>query len=122
MKYFLLLTLAIQIALLVDCLPLPGGQIVKYTAPSKFFNRPNVTVEQSSDSLYNWLAQIHYGGSSQTVTINSNNIQTEDITKENLPLPEAETTTNEAPEVTSANSIVYRVSYYDSVFIRHQTT
>lgn len=100
MKYFLLLTLAIQIALLADCLPLPAGQIVKYSVPSKFFNKPNVTIEESSDSLYNLLTQIHYGGTSQTVTINSNLVQTEDVTKEEMSkVPEGETTTQESPEV-----------------------
>lgn len=116
MKYFLWITLALQIALLADCMPLPAGQIVKYSVPSKFFNRSNVTSEQNSDPLYNLLTQIHYGGTSQTVTINSNSVQAEDITMGNVSLlPEGETTTNESPEVIFVNSSVYRVTNYELV-------
>lgn len=84
MKYLLLLTVALQIATNANGLPLPAGQIVKYRVPSKFFNQQNQTAQESSSSLYNFLSQIHYGGSSSpTVTINSNEIQSEDISDDN---------------------------------------
>lgn len=100
MKFLLFLTVAVQIAFYADCLPLPAGQIVKYRVPSKFFSQTNATVQDGSDSLYNFLTQIHYGGTSQTVTINPNLIQSEDISQDVVSaLPETTTSVAETPEV-----------------------
>lgn len=100
MKYLLLLTVAIQIA---NGLPLPAGQIVKYRVPSKYFSKPNETAQESSNSLYSFLSQIHYGGSSPTVTIKKNEILSEDISNGNNALPEREeatkTSSSKSPEV-----------------------
>lgn len=96
MKFLLFWTAALQIALFVDCLPLPAGQIVKYRVPNKFFSQPNLTVQEGSDSLYNLLTQIHYGGVSQTVAINPNLIQSEDASQDEM--SESETTTGKTPE------------------------
>lgn len=108
MKYLLLLTVAIQIASNANGLPLPAGQIVKYRVPSKYFSKPNVTVQEDSSSLYSFLSQIHYGGSSPTVTINTNEILSEDVSTKSNVIPErveatTETSTNESPEVNFAN-------------------
>lgn len=103
MKYLLLLTVAIQIAFNANGLPLPAGQIVKYRVPTKYFNKQNETAQEGSSSLYSFLSQIHYGGSSPTVTINTNEISSEDVTNENNAVPEGEATTgistNKSPEV-----------------------
>ena len=99
MKFLPFLTVAVQIAFYVDCLPLPAGQIVKYRVPSKFFSQNNATVQDGSDSLYNFLTQIHYGGTSQTVTINPNIIQSEDISHIVSVLPETTTSVAETSEV-----------------------
>lgn len=115
MNFLLFLTITVQIALHADCLPLPAGQIVKYRVPSKFFSKPNVTVQEGSDSLYNLLTQIHYGGTSQTVTINPNLIQSEDISQDDMTVPETTTVnvsniSNESPEVKFDSLNIYRVS------------
>lgn len=89
---FLLFVTVVKFILYVDCLPLPAGQIVKYRVPSKFFTQPNVTAQKGSDSLYNLLTQIHYGGTSQTVTINPSLIQSEDFSADDKSTPEATTT------------------------------
>jgi hypothetical protein len=86
MKYLLLLTVAIQIASNANGLPLPAGQIVKYRVPSKYFNQQNETAQESSSSLYNFLSQIHYGGSSPAATINTNEIQSEDVSHDEVPV------------------------------------
>lgn len=104
MKYLLLFTVAIQIAFNANGLPFPAGQIVKYRVPSKYFSKPNETAQEGSSSLYNILSQIHYGGSSSpAVTINTNELLSEDVTNGNNAVPEreaaSETTTNESPEV-----------------------
>lgn len=107
MKYLLLLTVAIQIASNANGLPLPAGQIVKYRVPSKYFNKENETAQESSSSLYDFLSQIHYGGSSPSVTINTNEIQSEDVSNSNDIVPERATMTeknaSESPGVISAN-------------------
>lgn len=105
MKYYLLLAVAIQIALNVDSLPFPAGQTVKYRVPSKYFNKS----PESSDSLYNLLTQIHYGGQPQSLTPDLNDIQSEDISNDIVPgIPEkqlpAESTTAGSPEVISINA------------------
>lgn len=108
MKYLLLLTVAIQIASNAYGLPLPAGQIVKYRVPSKYFTKPNVTEQGDSNSLYSFLSQIHYAGSSPAVTINTNEILSEDVSTKSDVIPErVEATTgsvaNESPEVNFAN-------------------
>lgn len=118
MKYYLFLTVAIQIALNADCLPFPAGQIVKYRVPSKYFNGPGETAQESSNSLYDLLTQIHYGGTSPTVTTNVDAILSEDVAS----VPESETSTEnstkESPEVIFVNSTVHWASNYFSVFIK----
>jgi hypothetical protein len=103
MKYLLLLTVAIQIASNANGLPLPAGQIVKYRVPSKYFMKPNETAAESSSSLYSFLSQIHYGGSSPT----SNDILSEDVPSGNDVMPVRKTATemnaDESPEVIFAN-------------------
>lgn len=120
MKFFLLWTVAIEFALHGDCLPLPAGQIVKYRVPSKFFKQPNVTVQEGSDPLYNFLSQIHFGGTSQTFAINSNEIQSEDFTKDVKSEPEAttESRSTEAPVVIIVTLLVCQDSNYNFIFIR----
>lgn len=109
MKFLIFLTVAVEIALHANCLPLPAGKIVKYRVPSKFFSQPNVTVQEDSDSLYNFLTQIHYGGTSQTVTINPNLIQLEDHAQDDVSVPETTTgkSSNESPEVIFATLTVH---------------
>jgi hypothetical protein len=105
MKYLVLLIAAIQLALHANCLPFPGVQIVKYRVPSKFFGQTNVTkVDESSSSLYNFLTQIHYGGTSHTIALDPSAIQLEDVSGDEIPTivkesAAAEKTTNEYPEV-----------------------
>lgn len=111
MNSFTLLTFVIQIILNADCLPFPAGQIVKYRVPTKLFD--TTSQEGSSDPLYNFLSQIHYGGSSHTVAINSNAIQSEDISNEIVTVTSSTAATternnNESPEVTFVNSTIPR--------------
>lgn len=101
MKFYLLLTVA-ALALSANGLPLPAGDIVKYRVPNKFFNQPSMSPEQS---LYNLLAQIHYGGVTQTVTVHSTDVESEDVASKIVSVP-TESSTNEAPEVISVNSTV----------------
>lgn len=75
--------------------------IVKYKVPNKFFGKANSTALQGSDSLYNFLTQIHYGGISPSTAVDMNSIQVDDVSVESSSEPEAdeETTANESPEV-----------------------
>lgn len=91
MKLLLLLTVAFELA---NCLPIPAGQIVKYRVPNKFFASKNVTAPSASDSLYSLLTQIHYGGPLQHIPVNLAEVQSEDVSRDDI-----DTTTNEYPEV-----------------------
>lgn len=108
MKFYLLLLAAAALALSANGLPLPAGDIVKYRVPNKFFNQPNMSPEAS---LYNLLAQIHYGGATQTVTVHSTDVESEDVSSKIVSVS-TESSTNEAPEVISVNSTVRCVSNY----------
>lgn len=104
MKYFALLIVAIQLVLNADCRPFPGGQIVKYRVPSKFFSKPNATTTsdgEGSNDLYSFLTQIHYGGAAaQTIAVNTNEIQSEDVSRDDLSTTEtSEAATTEYLEV-----------------------
>lgn len=74
MKYFLLLTVVAELALRINGLPVPVGQIIKYRVPSKYFNRDETSVgttsstAEGSNSLYSILSQIHFGGEKEKVT------------------------------------------------------
>lgn len=57
MKYSVIVVVALY-SLTVSSYPIPAGQIIKYSLPSKYFNRSNST----ANSLYDVLSQIHYGG------------------------------------------------------------
>lgn len=112
------------VALNVNCLPLPAGQIVKYRVPSKYFNQPHETKEDTS-SLYDLLTQIHYGGEGHTVVVNLSDVESEDVSNEITPAPERTTltSTNESPEVILLiQPFPSRVSNYCDVFIRLPTT
>lgn len=78
MKHLLLIGIILQFALIIKCGPLPGGPVV-YRVSNKYFNRPNGTSQNNTNSLYNLLSQIHYGGASQSIAIDTNEIQIEDI-------------------------------------------
>lgn len=102
MNILTLLTLVIQITLNANCLPFPAGQIVKYRVPTKYFNSTaQDSPGEAVDPLYNFLSQIHYGGSP---TLNSNAIPSENISDEIVTvtstLATTEGVTNESPEVT----------------------
>lgn len=56
MRHLLSLVVVALCNLCVQSYPLPAGQIIQYSVSSKYFNRDN------SNSLYNVLSQIHYGG------------------------------------------------------------
>lgn len=128
MRIVLLLTAAV---LGVNCLPVPGGQIVKYRIPTKYFGKQNAT-GQGDDSLYNYLSLIHFGGAGQTsVPVSINAIQVDDVSHDGLqkkePEREAEamttdSTTNESPGV----SALQRASFGDflimSVSLIRRTT
>lgn len=100
MRIVLLLTAAV---LGVSSLPLPGGQIVKYRIPTKYFGKQNAT---EVDSLYSYLSLLHFGGAAQTtVPVSINAIQVDDVSHDGPHAMEAEamkdSTTNEAPGVSS---------------------
>lgn len=107
MKCLLILTVAIEIVLHVNCLPLPAGHVVKYRVPSKFFGQPNTTatIQGGSDPLYNLLSQIHFGGTVESQTVTLNSVQSEDFTRLDTSVTSGageaatESSTNEAPEV-----------------------
>jgi hypothetical protein len=89
MKHFVLLivVVVVQLALIADCRPLPGGQIVAYRVPNKFFGKNNATSTAShegSSDLYSFLTQIHYGGASHTATVDTSAIQSEDVSRDDL--------------------------------------
>lgn len=105
MKFYLLLLAVAALALSVNGWPLPAGDVVKYRVPSKYFiSKPS---ESPQDSLYNLLAQIHYGGA----PMHSAAVASEDASNEIVSsVPErqstSESSTNEAPEVISVDSTV----------------
>lgn len=100
----LILTVAIEFVLHVNCFPLPSGDVVKYRVPIKFFSQPNTTVVQGGpDPLYSLLSQIHFGGTLESQTVTLNSIQSEDVTRLDTVVTSGEaateSSTNEAPEV-----------------------
>lgn len=105
MKRLLILTVAVEIAFFVNCLPLPAGLVVKYRVPSKFFSQPNASVAQgNSDILYSLLSQIHFGGNVESQTVTLNSIQSEDVAKLDTEMTSKadvamESSTDEVPEV-----------------------
>lgn len=105
MKCLLILIVAVEIALHINCLPLPAGHVVKYRVPSKFFGQVTTSDSQAnSDPLYNLLSQIHFGGNLESQTVTLNSVQTEDIsrpvtTMNSMKEAAEESSTNEAPEV-----------------------
>lgn len=103
MRFYLLLAVS-ALALSVNSWPLPAGDVVKYRVPSKFFSKPG---DSPQDSLYNLLAQIHYG----SAPMHSTAVASEDVSNEIVSsVPErqstSESSTNEAPEVISVDSTV----------------
>jgi hypothetical protein len=71
MIYILLLTsIVAEFASNINGLPVPVGQIIKYRVPSKYFKRNETSFgmmsstsnAEGSNSLYDFLSQIHFGG------------------------------------------------------------
>jgi hypothetical protein len=74
MRYFLLLSLFLHCNIQLFAMPIPSDKIIKYRVSSKYFNRSNgtLTEEENSNSLYNLLTQIHFGGEGSNNSNDSN--------------------------------------------------
>lgn len=117
MRQILLLAIISQCIISLQSLPLPSDQIINYRVSSKYFNRPNgvTSPDESPNSLYSLLTQIHYGSKSDgdnEVAPTSSTIQKDEIIN-NIDAVEAEAQTemestnvaNELPEVIFGNII-----------------
>ncbi|CRK95676.1 CLUMA_CG009134, isoform A [Clunio marinus] len=99
MKYLHIFVFFIHTILILEInsmpVSLPSGQIL-YRVSSEYFKQPESHNKESSNSLYNLLTQIHYGGTSQSVTISTSETQNEDISNDNMEVPKGEASTQKS--------------------------